>query len=59
MTYAEICEKLLKEIINLVRGDIDDLLRCTLKALIVLDVHCRDVISELSQKNITSKDDFS
>ena len=57
--YLRTCESLLGEVVNLVRGEIDDLLRCTLKALIVLDVHCRDVVQELLSKSVTSKDDFA
>lgn len=58
-SYLSTYNTLLSEIVNLVRGEINDLLRCTLKALIVLDVHCRDVIEELLFKQISNKEDFS
>lgn len=58
-TYAKTCHSLLDEIVILVRGDIDDLLRCTLKALIVLDVHCKDVVDDLVARKVSSKEDFA
>lgn len=57
--YFKTCDSLLGEIVNLVRGEIPDLVRCTLKALIVLDVHCRDVVQELISKSTSSRDDFA
>lgn len=52
------CNKLLDSIINLVRGDLSDLSRCTMKALIVLDVHARDVIQQLVDEGVEDKNDF-
>ncbi|CAG9334937.1 unnamed protein product [Blepharisma stoltei] len=57
--YVTECNKLFLDIVNLVRGDIPDLVRCTLKAMIVLDVHCRDVITELAQSGIEDRSDFA
>jgi dynein heavy chain len=57
--YMVECDKLFKDIVELVRGNVDDLLRCTLKAMIVLDVHCRDVIKDLVDEGIEDKNDFS
>ena len=56
--YSQDCVKILNDVVTLVRGDISELVRCTLKALIVLDVHCRDVINELALKGIEDKNDF-
>ena len=58
-SYLTVYNNLLSDIVNLVRGEIDPLLRCTLKALIVLDVHCRDVIEEMVFKGVNNKDDFT
>jgi hypothetical protein len=41
-----------------VRGKLDHLARCTLGALIVIDVHARDVVEMLIQAKITSQLDF-
>ena len=48
----------MEDIVNLVRGDLDKLARCTLQALIVLDVHNKDVIKSLVQQNIEDINDF-
>jgi len=53
------CNKLLEAIIGLVRGDLSFLSRCTMKALIVLDVHARDVIGLLVDEGIEDSNDFS
>lgn len=57
--YSIQCSRLLTDVVDLVRGRIPELLRCTLKALIVLDVHCRDVIDALITDGIEDKNDFN
>mmetsp|Transcript_25998 Transcript_25998/g.4433 ORF Transcript_25998/g.4433 Transcript_25998/m.4433 type:complete len:83 (+) Transcript_25998:1111-1359(+) len=57
--YASQCTELLNDIVDLVRGDIPDLVRCTLKALIVLDVNARDTIQALIDEGIDDLNDFS
>jgi dynein heavy chain len=43
-----------------VRTNISKLARCTLEALVVLDVHARDVIEkELLQKQVSDVHDFN
>ena len=56
--YSGDCSKILNDVVTLVRGDISELVRCTLKALIVLDVHNRDVITDLANKGVEDKNDF-
>lgn len=56
--YSNDCIKILNDVVTLVRGDISELVRCTLKALIVLDVHNRDVITELANNGVEDKNDF-
>jgi dynein heavy chain len=41
-----------------VRGDLSVGLRITLKAMVVIDVHARDVVVSLKKKNITSINEF-
>ena len=44
----------------MVRTDIEKLQRCTLEAMIVLDVHARDVImGDLIQKNVSDPSEFN
>ena len=47
-------------LVNLVRQEITKLQRCTLEALVVLDVHARDVINDqLVGIGVSSPNDFS
>lgn len=49
----------IEEIVTLVRGNLNQIERVTLGSMIVIEVHSRDIISELIQKRVNKKDDFS
>lgn len=43
---------------NLVRGSLKENSRKTISALIVMDVHARDVVASLADKGVDHEDDF-
>lgn len=58
--YGKVCEQLLEDIVELVRSDISAIDRCTVEALIVLDVHNKDtVIEQLVKPGIEKSADFA
>jgi dynein heavy chain len=46
----------LTDIVNLVRGDLTKLNRSTLSALVVMDVHARDVVVQLAEEGIDGEE---
>lgn len=58
--YYEKLSKQLNNVVEVVRGNITKLERCTLEALIVLDVHAKDVINdELVKNNVSDPSEFA
>ncbi|EFJ31602.1 hypothetical protein SELMODRAFT_86461 [Selaginella moellendorffii] len=57
-TYEQKCTQQLEAIVNKVRGKLTSLERKTIGALIVIDVHARDVVKNLADANLSEETDF-
>jgi dynein heavy chain len=58
-TYAEKCTSQLDELIDLVRGNLTKLQRGSIGAMVVLDVHARDMTANLADEGMHNALDFS
>ncbi|KAG2454516.1 hypothetical protein HYH02_000363 [Chlamydomonas schloesseri] len=56
--YEKQCSAELREVVDLVRGELTGLQRATLGALVVMDVHARDVVAALAADKVEAAADF-
>ncbi|KAJ3308630.1 Dynein heavy chain 3, axonemal [Boothiomyces sp. JEL0838] len=56
--YRDVCTRQLEDIVKLVRGDLTTMARMTLSALVVIDLHARDVCNDLFMSGVSSESDF-
>lgn len=57
--YADKCTQDLSRIVELVRGSLTKLERASCSALIVIDVHARDVVVAMSGQGVEEVTDFN
>ena len=56
--YTKKLQAQIEDIVLMVRKPLEDQVRITLKALVVIDVHARDVVRDLANKGIQNAADF-
>ncbi|KAJ3342735.1 Dynein heavy chain 7, axonemal [Gonapodya sp. JEL0774] len=56
--FSQQGQERLAKIVELVRGNLTKLARATLEALVVIDVHARDVVSRMDEMNVHSINEF-
>lgn len=56
--YEQLLQKQINDVVILVRGDLEPMTRVTLKAMVVIDVHGRDVVNQLIKDQVKSIYEF-
>lgn len=58
MTFVNILEKDIQDVVTTVRGKLTKLLRLTIGAMLTLDVHGKEIIKDLHRDKVCSVEDF-
>eukprot|EP00898_Chlorokybus_atmophyticus_P008353 jgi/Chlat1/8519/Chrsp80S07812 len=56
--YEGVCTRQLADVVGLVRGKLGAVQRATIGALVVIDVHARDVVTQLKDAGVAHETDF-
>jgi len=59
LLYCDVLKSQLLNVVALVRGQLTKQQRITLGALVVIDVHARDVVQDMVEKGVESDIDFN
>lgn len=57
--FLHVCNDQILDLVDLVRGKLNSGAQLTIEALIVLDVHARDIVSLLQKEDVTSLGEFN
>lgn len=57
--YGKKCTDELSKLVELVRGNLTKLQRATCGALVVIDVHARDITNQMSEQGVEDIHDFN
>jgi dynein heavy chain len=57
--FLKVCDKNIAEIVQMVKGELPEIVRITLKALIVLEVFCRDQVKWLIEEQSDDVNSFN
>lgn len=57
--YGKTCTNELSKLVELVRGNLTKLQRATCGALVVIDVHARDITIQMSEQGVEDVHDFN
>lgn len=58
-SYLQKCNTQILDLVDLVRGSLSSGEQTTIEALIVLDVHARDIVQQLVENNVSASNEFN